>query len=236
MLYSVVKPCKHDTDWTVSARTFKLDTHTTYGKRKTPIDLQGQGSKVKVTHYTVLLNLVNMIQTEPFKLGPSNLVHILLMARGWHLLTFKVRGQTLLNCQLWCYFPLKFTRWAYFATLALLLYLIRCCSPSWYTTSFWYTIHYHVLHVPCNGSCVSQGGTTSYKKKLKSLYIFFQRNALMDIKNLDYWYLLCIYGPDTLKLWWFLYFINEKLNKNAKVEKLTKKLGRSVRLISQFTS
>ena len=59
----------------------------------TPIDFQGQGSKVKVTRYTVLLNLVNMIQTEPFKLGPSNLVHILLMKRGWHLLISKVRGQ-----------------------------------------------------------------------------------------------------------------------------------------------
>ena len=34
-----------------------------------------------------------MIQTEPFKLGPSNLVHILLMTRGRHLLVFKVRGQ-----------------------------------------------------------------------------------------------------------------------------------------------
>ena len=34
-----------------------------------------------------------------------------------------------------------------------------------------------------------------------------------------------------LKLKWFLYFINQKFNKNAKVEKLTKKLGKSVRLI-----
>ena len=37
--------------------------------------------------------------------------------------------------------------------------------------------------------------------------------------------------PQYLKLWWFLYFINEKFNKNAKVEQLTKKLWRSVRLI-----
>ena len=81
-LYSIVKPCKHDTDRTVSARTVKLDTHTTYDKRKTPIDFQGRWSKVKVTRNTVLLNLVNMIQTELFKLGPSNLVHILLMTRG----------------------------------------------------------------------------------------------------------------------------------------------------------
>ena len=57
------------------------------------IDFQGQGSKVKVTCYTLLLNLVNTIQTEPFQLGPSNLVHILLMTRGRHLLIFKVKGQ-----------------------------------------------------------------------------------------------------------------------------------------------
>ena len=33
------------------------------------------------------------------------------------------------------------------------------------------------------------------------------------------------------KIWCFLYFMNEKFNKNAKVEKLTKKVGRGVRLI-----
>ena len=92
-LHIVVKPCKHDTDLTVSARTVKLGTHTIYDERTTPIDFQGQGSKVKVTRYTVLLNIVNMIQTESFKLGPSNLVHILLMTRGRHLLIVKVRDQ-----------------------------------------------------------------------------------------------------------------------------------------------
>ena len=35
--------------------------------------------------------LVNTIETEPFQLGPSNLVHILLMKRGRTLLNFKVR-------------------------------------------------------------------------------------------------------------------------------------------------
>ena len=143
MLHINVKPCNHDTDWTVSARTIKLGTHTSYDKRTTSIDFQGQGSKVKVTRYILMLNLVNtiqteplklqcrtvkigkhttydkrttlidfqgqgskvkvtryalfnfvnMIQTEPFQLGPSNLVHILLMIRGRHLLIFKVRGQ-----------------------------------------------------------------------------------------------------------------------------------------------
>ena len=37
--------------------------------------------------------------------------------------------------------------------------------------------------------------------------------------------------PRSLKLWCFLFFMNEKFNKNAKVEKLTKKVERGVRLI-----
>ena len=37
--------------------------------------------------------LVDTIQTEPFQLGPSNLIHILLMTRGRTLLIFKVMGQ-----------------------------------------------------------------------------------------------------------------------------------------------
>ena len=56
----------------------------------TPIDFQSNGSKVKVIRYTLLLNLVNMIQTELFQIGSSNLVHKLLMTRGRHLLNFKV--------------------------------------------------------------------------------------------------------------------------------------------------
>ena len=90
---SVRKACKHDRDWTVPARTVKLGTHTTYDKRTNPIDFQGQGSKVKVTSLTLMLNLVNRIQTEQFQLGPLNLVHILLTTRGQHLLIFKVMGQ-----------------------------------------------------------------------------------------------------------------------------------------------
>ena len=90
----VVKLCKHHVDWTLPARTIKFGTHTTYDKRTNPIDFQGQGSKVKGTCYTLLLlSLVNTIQTEPLQLGPSNLVHILLMTRGRYLLIFKVRGQ-----------------------------------------------------------------------------------------------------------------------------------------------
>ena len=73
--------------------TFQLGTLTTYDKTKNPIDFQGQGSKVKVTRSTLLLNIVNTIQTRPFKLGLSNSVHILLMTRGRHLLISKVKGQ-----------------------------------------------------------------------------------------------------------------------------------------------
>ena len=38
-----VKPCKHDTEGTVSARTVKLGTHTTYDKRTTPIPFKVKG-------------------------------------------------------------------------------------------------------------------------------------------------------------------------------------------------
>ena len=41
----VVKPCKHDTDRTVPCRTIKLGIHTTYDKRTTPINFQGQSSR-----------------------------------------------------------------------------------------------------------------------------------------------------------------------------------------------
>ena len=97
----IVKPCKQDIDWTVSARTVQLGTHTSYDKRTTLLAFQGQGSKVKVTCYTLLLNLVNTIQIEPFQPGPSNLAHILLMTRGRHLTRYR------LNCfsknrQTWC--------------------------------------------------------------------------------------------------------------------------------------
>ena len=90
---SVPKACKQDRDLTVPARTVKLGTHTTYDKRTNPTDFQGQGSKVKVTCWTSLFNLVNRIQTEPFQPGPWNLVHILNMTRGQKLLIFKVMGQ-----------------------------------------------------------------------------------------------------------------------------------------------
>ena len=89
---SVHKACKHDTDRAVSARTVKLGTHIPYDKRKNPIDFQGHGSKVKVTRYTLLLNLVNTIQTEPFQLGSSNLVHKLLNDKRTTPIDFQGHG------------------------------------------------------------------------------------------------------------------------------------------------
>ena len=53
-------------------------------------------------------------------------------------------------------------------------------------------------------------------------------------ENLDCLYLLNKYKPNTQKFDVFLiklYFMNEKFNKNAKVEQLTKMLGRGVHLI-----
>ena len=101
LLYIVVKACKHDTDWTVSARTVELGTLTTYDKRIKPIALQGHGSKVKVT---LLLNLVNNMQKDPFQLALSNLVHILLMTRGWHLLLSRSKVNVI------CYYTLLLNR------------------------------------------------------------------------------------------------------------------------------
>ena len=102
----VRKACKHDRDWTVPARAVKLGAHTTYDKRTDPIDFQGQGSKVKVTCWTLLLILVNTIQTEPFQLGPLNLVHILLMTKRTTPIDFQGHGS-----------KVKVTRYTYLLNL-----------------------------------------------------------------------------------------------------------------------
>ena len=92
---SVHKACKHDTDWTVPARTFKLGTLTTYDKRTNPIDFQGQGSKVKVTRYTLLLNLVNKI--KPFYIANYDVISLLNSPVGhilqrWHCSCYNLRS------------------------------------------------------------------------------------------------------------------------------------------------
>ena len=92
MLNIVNNPCKQDKDGTVSARTVKLGTHTSYEIRTTPIAFQGRGQRSSSHAYYLLFNHVNKIKTELFGLGPSNLVHILAITRGWYVLLFKVRG------------------------------------------------------------------------------------------------------------------------------------------------
>ena len=66
-----------------------------------------------------------------------------------------------------------------------------------------------------NGSCVTQGEGEQHRiRKSLKLYIVLQRNALVDIK-------ICMQYANTAPI----------PNKNAKVEKITKKLGRGVHLI-----
>ena len=102
-------------------------------------------------------------------------------------------------------------------------------APPCYTTSF----QKQVINYVTEGSCVARGeGTASYKKKLKSLYILTKkcpdRHKISIIDILIF--VIQIYSRYP-KLWCFLYFMNEKLNKNANVEQLTKMPRRSVRLI-----
>ena len=70
------------------------------------------------------------------------------------------------------------------------------------------------------GSYVTQGGTASYKIKLKSLYIV-QQNALLDIKisTIDICLTHIASKPQSLMI---SVLMNENFNNNAKVEQLTK--------------
>ena len=53
----------------------RLGTHATFDERTTHIDFQGQGSKDKVTCYTLLLYLVNKI--NPFYIANYNVISLL---------------------------------------------------------------------------------------------------------------------------------------------------------------
>ena len=74
------------------------------------------------------------------------------------------------------------------------------------------------------------GGSVSYKKKMKSLYILTKKCPDRH-KNLDKWYLLYKYGPDTQNFNVFFTSWMKKIDNNAKVEKLNIMLGIAVRLI-----
>ena len=80
---SVHKACKHDTDCQLGLSNMVHILLVTRGRTLLIF---------KVTRYTLLLNLVNRIQTEPSQLGPSNLVHILLMTRETNRIDFQGHG------------------------------------------------------------------------------------------------------------------------------------------------
>ena len=65
---------------------------------------------------------------------------------------------------------------------------------------------------------------------MKSLYILTKKCPDRH-KNLDKWYLLYKYGPNTQNFIVFFTSWMKKINKNAEVEKFTIMLGRGVRLI-----
>ena len=71
-----------------------------------------------------------------------------------------------------------------------------CCTNIYRFQFFLYDAVPPVLHLYFKGNCVTKGGTVSYKKKKKSLYILTKRCPDRH-KNFDYWYLLHKYGPDT---------------------------------------
>ena len=83
-LHFVVKPYKHNTDWTVSAGTVKLSTHTTFDKRKTPIDFQVRGHRSRSHATLCCLNLVYRI----VKLGTDTTYDKMMTP-----IAFKVKGQ-----------------------------------------------------------------------------------------------------------------------------------------------
>ena len=80
--------------------------------------------------------------------------------------------------------------------------------------------------------CITGGGGGQYRIRKKwNLYIFLQRNALIDIKiSINYICYTNMARYPNLKC--FLYFMNEKINKNAKVEKFTIMLAIAVRLMN----
>ena len=103
-------------------------------------------------------------------------------------------------------------------------------SPPWYTTSFWCVIHYHVLRLPYDGSCVSQGGTASYKKTFKTLYSLIQKYDEKQ-KNIRWIRFGTHKQPWYQQIWCFLYSINANFDSNMLVEQMVKILGKDARFI-----
>ena len=85
------------------------------------------------------------------------------------------------------------------------------------------------MHLYFKGSCVSQGEQYRISKNWH-LYIFLQRNALIDIQIL----IIVIYHTNMAPISKTLmfYLLHEwKIHLNAKVEKFTTMVGIAVRLI-----
>ena len=82
---------------------------------------------------------------------------------------------------------------------------------------------FHNLHLSYKGSCVWRGGQYCIRKSWNS-FIFFQRNAMMDIRIaiIDICYAHTTPIP---KLWSFLYFVNENLIKMRKLKNWPKRWG-----------
>ena len=146
-----------------------------------------------------------MIQTEPFKLGPSNLVHIFLMTRGGKLLI--LRSGSKVKVTYWTLLlslvnkikpfyiaianPLKFSRRACFATFALLLLIVwvllgskykhlHSCTHQHCIISYWTVL----MHVVCNNFLVCTNSACLSRLLVKNL----------DTKVTDETLQLCLMG------------------------------------------
>ena len=84
---------KNVLDLQLKKKLYALQSQSNYGIALASVRPSVDLSAKLVSLGTFLILLVNMIQTEPFPPGPPNLVQILLMTRGRHLLLLKVRGQ-----------------------------------------------------------------------------------------------------------------------------------------------
>ena len=78
---------------TIEKKLYALQRQSNYGIALASVRPSVDLSAKLVSLGTFLILLVNMIQTEPFQPGPSNLVQLLLMTRGRYLLLLKVMGQ-----------------------------------------------------------------------------------------------------------------------------------------------